>query len=218
MSKSVGPRARKTSSPEGSELGTSAETQTVCFDVETAYQQEFKYGPYRDYDTAWDIVAALKPTFISATAYVVESNEWQSFRPADLPKLARFVAKADRVITFNGKCWDVPVIGMGASKTTVSKLRKLSLERSPKHEDIWQISRGPELIELYHRNFGPGEPEPRPDRLQDYKSKLMDQGWEEYPAFRAGKAFIDVGMTVALWRRWKAGTLKLSSGQPPLAI
>jgi hypothetical protein len=193
--------------------------RTICFDVETRWQGEFQYGTYLHYETAWEDVTALKPTILAATAYLAESREYRSFRPAEIVQLARLVGKADRVITFNGKCWDVPVIGLaGAPKTLVARLKRLSPAASPRHDDLWQIAHGPVLWELFVLNFGQAEAKRRSDIIYDYKFELMDRGWEEYAAFKASKARIDVGMTYALWEAWMAGRLKLAGGRPPLAV
>jgi hypothetical protein len=119
----------------------------ICFDIETAYQHEFRYGFATSYERAGSDVADLFPKIEAATAYIADTAEWKSFRQREIKALCALIARAERVITFNGKRWDIPVIGLSASaKTVISKLTKLSeprtangLQRAPRLHNQQQL-------------------------------------------------------------------------------
>jgi hypothetical protein len=83
----------------------------LCFDIEVKWQEGFRYGVPRSYESAWGTIAELGVVIVGATAYIAGEDRWVSFTRGEIPKLCEMVAAADKVITFNGKLWDVPVIG-----------------------------------------------------------------------------------------------------------
>lgn len=181
---------------------------TVCFDVETAWQEAFRYGWLTDYESAWEDVAALKPRITGATAYIIDLNEWRSFRPEEISGLCSLVASASRVVTFNGKRWDIPVIGRHSpSKAVTAKLRLLIEERAENHDDLCQIAPG-KLLDLYLLNFDRKLADGWSQSAEDYKSRLIDAGWEIHPAYKASQAYSDTGKTHELWTRWRKGSLQ----------
>jgi hypothetical protein len=192
----------------GSVQPESKATGTVCFDVEVAWQQEFRYGYPIDLDHAWEEVAGLSPKIRAATAYLPATGEWRSYRKDEISKLCTLVAGAKVVITFNGKRWDIPLIGQSTkAKTVIKKLKLLSQRSSQKHHDLCLVAPG-KLWDLFVLNFSHTEAHARRATAEDYKSKLIDGGWTNEDAWQASKAHSDAGMTYELWKLWREGSLR----------
>lgn len=198
----------------------------VCFDIEVKHHDAFKYGLARTYETAWDVIANFEFVIVGATAYIADRDSWLSFPRGDISTLCEVVASADKVITFNGKLWDVPVIGQHATTAKVrGKLRRLTEEDAgPLHDDMCQIAiglgaaRGTSRFRLAEWNFGKGRMDQWEVDRQEYKTVLMRDNWATEDAWQACKAWEDAATTYALWSRWRAGKLRTAPvGSGPTA-
>jgi hypothetical protein len=191
----------------------------ICFDIETAHHDAFKWLP-RDYTDACDIIDNLDIPIAAATAYIFdqESDPWRSYCGSEIPHLCRLVAAATTVITYNGKLEDIPTI---RSQCTIeahrAKLKRLAaMETGDKHHDMHQIAvrlcakEDIKRFDLCLWNFGQDYLNDQRARAHAYKRTLMNAGWAEHDAYKASNAYNDVNTTVDLWKRWRVGELKVT--------
>jgi len=196
----------------------------MCFDLEVIWQSAFAYPRYIEPESAWEVVASLRPEISGATAYIAGAGGWRSFAANEVAELCSLVAEAEKVVTYNGKSWDVPILGLLVTDINIQgKLRKISIEDAEnRHDYLWEIVkklRGGNASRLWDVgvwNFG----EQRMNQwlggdLDAYQATLMSRGWARQPAFCAAKAWKDVTVTHKLWKRWRAGKMVVQPRSEP---
>ena len=190
----------------------------ICFDIEVGHHEAFKFGIDRKHATVWEDLDGYDFEFLAATVFLAQKHTYRSFGRGDISKLCAVVAGADKVITYNGKLWDVPVIGLHVERPRLrQKLRRLTGEVSDSpHDDLCQIAAqagapwGTTLDALASWNFGPERMVQWQSESEAYQFELMNEGWDRRQAYKASQAWEDAGMTYALWERWQSGELVTS--------
>jgi hypothetical protein len=189
----------------------------ICFDLEVKWNKDFRYL-LRDYQTAWRVIASLDEVMITgATAYFIESKTWRSFPIGGIQILCKLIADAEKVVTFNGKLWDLPVLGRLAKTTKLqNRLKALcAADAGTRHDDMCQIANvlrcreGSGRHELALLNFGQARIDQWSVDREEYKFGLNRDGWAREDAWQACKAWEDASTTHALWRRWRGHKLKI---------
>lgn len=162
-----------------------------------------------DYRFNWNREYRLEraPEMLSAVVYVVKKKKYLNFLPDCASDLIACLEEADELVTFHGKIHDTVVL-----QARYGLSAKIAL--SPRHTD---------LGEIVERTTGSFAIFKDLIALNLKEDKLLVDTLTHDPVRRTDSLKAcrsDVRQTYQLWKRYKAGTLKLPGGavQQPVAV